>query len=297
MRVLDLKTIFHKELNEIYGKDEVSSLFFLCLEHFLDIPRIQLSLNPELLISKPEYDVFFSTLNELKHQKPIQYIFGETEFYGLKFKVNQNVLIPRQETEELVSLIIEDAKHKAQKALTILDIGSGSGCIAITLAKNLPNAQVYALDVSKDALEVAKENAKLNDVNIHFINDDILNLKNKTSLPFKKDITQVETDFFDIIVSNPPYVRHKEKAEIKPNVLDNEPHLALFVDDNNPLVFYKAITNFAVDNLKGTGQLYFEINQYLGEETKQLLVDAGFIDIELKKDLNNNDRILKSTKR
>lgn len=296
MRALDLKTIFHKELNEIYGKDEVASLFYLCLEHFLDMPRIQLNLNPELSISKPEYDSFFSTLSDLKHHKPIQYIFGETEFYGLKFKVNQNVLIPRQETEELVSLIIKDSKLKTQRPMTILDIGTGSGCIAISLARHLPNAQVYALDVSKDVLEVAKANAKLNDVDIHFINDNILDVVNKNFLVLNKANPQIDTTFFDIIVSNPPYVRQKEKAEMNPNVLDNEPHLALFVDDNNPLVFYKAITNFAVNNLKVNGKLYFEINQYLGEDTKQLLVDVGFSDIELKKDLNNNDRILKSTK-
>lgn len=296
MKALDLKTIFHKELNEIYGKDEVSSLFFLCLEHFLNIPRIQLHLEPELSISKSEYEDFFSTLDALKNQKPIQYIFGETQFYDLKFNVNENVLIPRQETEELVSLIIEDSKSKTKNPITILDIGTGSGCIAISLVKNIPNAKVYALDVSKEALKIAKENAKLNDVDIHFINDDILNLKNKNLSSFKKAAPQSENGFFDIIVSNPPYVRHLEKAEIKPNVLDNEPHLALFVDNNNPLVFYKAITNFAVDNLKENGKLYFEINQYLGEETKQLLVDAGFSDIELKKDLNDNDRLLKSTK-
>ncbi|MBT8245831.1 MAG: peptide chain release factor N(5)-glutamine methyltransferase [Winogradskyella sp.] len=289
MKALDLKHVFQKELGAIYDKNEVASFFFLCLEYFLEVPRIQLILEPEFSISKAEVEDFFRTLEALKKQKPIQYIFGETEFYGLKFKVNENVLIPRQETEELISLIIEDSKLKSQNPIIILDVGTGSGCIAITLAKNIPNAKVYAVDVSKEALEIAKENAELNNVNVHFIKYDILN-RNNWSSNFK-DLE------FDFIVSNPPYVRNLEKAEIQPNVLDYEPHLALFVEDDNPLIFYSAITNFAIHKLKLSGHLFFEINQYLGNETKQLLVDANFNKIELKKDLNNNDRILKAVKK
>ena len=175
------------------------------------------------------------------------------------------------------------------KPISILDIGTGSGCIAISLAKNLPNAEVFALDVSKEALKVAKQNAKLNKVEISFIEADILN-ESTWSLDFKN----LE---FDVITSNPPYVRELEKQEIKPNVLDNEPHLALFVNDENPLLFYKAITNFAVHNLKPKGELFFEINQYLGNETQQLLVDANFEDVELVKDLNGNDRMLKGSRK
>ena len=287
LKALDLKTIFHKELNIIYGKDEVSSFFFLCLEHFLNMPRIQLSLEPEFTISKASYNHFFSTLEGLKQQKPIQYILGETEFYGLNFKVNENVLIPRQETEELVDWILKSNTKKA--TLNILDIGTGSGCIAIALAKYFPKAAVYALDVSQEALKVAKSNAELNAVKITFISADVLN-KNLIKTCF-------ENLKFDIIVSNPPYVRHREKEEIKPNVLDYEPHLALFVKDENPLVFYKGITDFAVDNLKENGQLYFEINQYLGNETKGLLVEANFKKIELRKDLNGNYRMLGGIKK
>ena len=290
LKAQDLKQIFHKELDGIYGKNEVESFFFLCTEHYLNVPRIQLTLEPEFTLTKPETDTFFKVLNDLKQQKPIQYILGEPEFYGLKFKVNEHVLIPRPETEELVDRIIKCHSERSEESqIKILDIGTGSGCIAISLAKHLPNAKVYALDVSEKALEVAKENARCNNVEIKCIEEDIHN-KDSWDLEFK-------TLDFDIVVSNPPYVRHLEKKEIKPNVLDNEPHLALFVEDKNPLVFYKTITEFAVKNLKPKGQLYFEINQYLGRETMQLLIDANFEDVKLKKDLNGNDRMLKGTKK
>jgi len=290
----DIKRILHKELDAIYGKDEVDSFFFLCIEHYLNLPRFQLALQPGLTLKKQESDAFFNVLEDLKQQKPIQYIIGETEFYGLPFKVNENVLIPRPETEELVDLIIRYHTERSlstneNNTLKILDIGTGSGCIAVSLAKNLPNAEVFALDVSKEALKVAKQNAKLNSVEITFIEADILNAST-----WNFELKDLE---FDIIVSNPPYVRQLEKAEILPNVLDNEPHIALFVEDNTPLEFYKAITDFAVDSLKQNGDLFYEINQYLGEETKVLLVDANFENVELLKDLNKNDRMLKGTKK
>ena len=287
MKALDLKEIYHKNLDTIYGKVEVESLFFLALEYYLDVPRIQLSLDKEFTIKKSEIDDFFNTLNDLKNQKPIQYIFGETEFFGLKFKVNKNVLIPRQETEELVALILQNSGLRTNESIRILDIGTGSGIIAISLAKELPNAYVYALDISEEALVIARENAERNNVNVHFLLGDILDSK-EWNLIFE-DLT------FDIIVSNPPYVRDLEKSEIQPNVLGHEPHIALFVNDNNPLVFYETITNFAVEKLNQNGQLFFEINQYLGQETKQLLVDRNFEAIELLKDLNGNDRMLKGT--
>lgn len=289
MKAQDLKRIFHKELDAIYGKGEVSSFFFLCLEKYCDMPRIQLQLKPEFTITKPETEQFFNTLEALKQQRPIQYIFGETEFYGLKFKVTGDVLIPRQETEELVDWIIKGHSEHGAESLKILDIGTGSGCIAISLAKNISNAEVYALDVSREALNVAQQNAALNNVDITFIEASILN-----NATWDSDFKNLK---FDVIVSNPPYVRNLEKREIQSNVLDNEPHLALFVDDNNPLIFYKAITKFAVDNLKPNGQLYFEINQYLESETKQILIDLNLDAIELRKDLNNNYRMLKGTKK
>jgi release factor glutamine methyltransferase len=293
VKALDLKQLYHNELDAIYGKNEVESFFFMCTEHFLNAPRFQFSLQPDFTLTNSETDTFVEILSGLKQQKPIQYLLGETEFYSLKFKVNKDVLIPRPETEELVDLIIRYNTERSRSVhentkLKILDIGTGSGCIAISLAKNLPNAQVYALDVSKKALKIAKTNAEQNEVDIIFIEADILN-----AITWNLDFKESE---FDIIVSNPPYVRQLEKLEIQPNVLDNEPHLALFVEDDNPLKFYKAITNFAVNNLKTYGELYFEINQYLGKETKQLLVDTNFKDIELLKDLNDNYRMLKGIK-
>jgi release factor glutamine methyltransferase len=207
-----------------------------------------------------------------------------THFYGLEFEVNSAVLIPRPETEELVDWIVQKSKIKNQKSkIKILDIGTGSGCIAIALAKNLPNAQVFALDVSEKALATAKKNAEKNQVQLSFIHQSILETE---------DLAQE----FDIIVSNPPYVRELEKHEIKNNVLDNEPHLALFVEDNDALIFYRKIAQLAQKNLKSEGQLYFEINQYLGKETLNLLLEMGFKNCELRQDIYGNDRMIQCSK-
>lgn len=289
MKLKDLERIFHIELDAIYGKEEVSSFFFMLIESLYDISRLQLALDVNIVITKEEQEPVFNALDALKNEKPIQYILGETEFFGLPFKVNENTLIPRPETEELVEWIINDEKQKEgdKKELKILDIGTGSGCIAISLAKNLPNAKVYALDVSKEAIKMAKKNAELNGVEVAFLEKDILEELN----------AELDSDLnFDIIVSNPPYVRNLEKLEMKPNVLKNEPHLALFVDDDNALQFYKAITEFAVSNLRGKGSLYFEINEYLGKEMVALLKTYKFDDIELKHDLFGKDRMLKGVK-
>ena len=285
MRLKDIQDLYHNELDVIYGKQEVDSFFNLAIAHFLKLDRIHLMIEPEYAISKIEEQPLFETLSALKLEKPIQYILGETVFYGLPFMVNQHTLIPRPETEELVDLILKNSKGQSYK---ILDIGTGSGCIAVTLAKHLENSKVFAMDVSENALDVAKRNAKLNGVNIEFVLDSILK-------PNHPDIVSKSHEF-DVIVSNPPYVRHLEKKEIKPNVLDNEPHLALFVDDDNPLQFYRAICEFAKDHLKKNGILYFEINEYLGNEMIDLLHAFNFKNIELKKDLSGKDRILKGVK-
>lgn len=297
MKAQDIKAIFHKELDHTYGSNEVESFFFLSSKHHFNIARIQIALEPELTFTTSETDTFFQILEDLKQQKPIQYILGETEFYGLKFKVNSDVLIPRPETEELVDWIITEVrKHQKtdvandqSEKLRILDLGTGSGCISISLAKNLPGAKVFAVDISEKALDVAKENANNNDVEVEFVKGDVLNESFQSST--------FENGKFDIIVSNPPYVRRSEKEQMKPNVLENEPDLALFVEDNDPLLFYKAITKFAVNNLKANGQLFFEINQYLGTESKTLLEDANFQNIELRKDINGNYRMLKGQKK
>jgi release factor glutamine methyltransferase len=293
MILKDILNIYHSELDVLFGKEEVDSFFNVLIEYYLNIKRIQLVLDPQYTITKEQEQPLFEALARLKLQKPIQYILGETEFYGLPFKVNEHTLIPRPETEELVDWIInchtERSRIVSKEPQTkILDIGTGTGCIAISLAKHLLNTKVSALDVSEEALLIAQQNAELNAVNVEFIHDDILNsLQTELVSVFHK---------YDVIVSNPPYVRNLEKAEIQPNVLDNEPHLALFVDDEKPLQFYKAICEFALSNLKVNGTLYFEINEYLGSEMLALLEGYGFKNIELKKDLFGKDRMVKGVK-
>ena len=288
MTLQDILEVYHKELDELYGKDEVNSFFNLLMQHHLNLKRVYLVLNPTSTITKEKVRVFFETLTQLKRHKPIQYIIGETEFFGLPFKVNEHTLIPRSETEELVSWIIDNqSKTTKSKQLKILDIGAGSGCITVTLAKHLLNSNVTALDVSKTALDMVKQNADLNDVAINCILDNILNPSDfLCNAPFK----------YDIIVSNPPYVRHLEKSEIQSNVLDYEPHLALFVDDYNPLQFYRSICEFSETNLLDGGILYFEINEYLGEQMIALMTAFNFKSIELKKDMFGKDRMIKGVK-
>ena len=275
-KIKPYKIHFTESLSPIYDKDETENFFFLILEHLKGISRVALALNPDLEFSEDEIQKMNFYLNELKNQKPIQYLLGVTEFFGLRFDVNPNVLIPRPETEELVDWILSENKDK--KELKILDIGTGSGCIAISLAKNL-KAEVFAFDISEEALKTAQINSDNNHTFVHFIEFDILN-----------DVWEGEK--FDIIVSNPPYVRELEKHEIKPNVLENEPHLALFVSNENPLIFYEKITDFAKNHLSENGQLFFEINQYLGKETTEMLQQKGFADIVLKKDIYGNDRMI-----
>lgn len=294
MKLKTIKETFHKELDVIYGKDEVSSFFYLLIDSLCNFTRLQLALEPDKAITEVEEESVFNALQRLKVEEPIQYILEETEFYGLPFKVNKHTLIPRPETEELVSLVIDTVTSSiVEKSLKILDIGTGTGCIAISLAKNLPNAKVYALDVSAKAIEKAKENAVLNNVDVTFIEADILNEENVMQ-SLSKHLSVIHK--FDIIVSNPPYVRNLEKQEMHTNVLENEPHLALFVEDDNPLQFYKAITEFAVNNLKAKGELFFEINEYLGKEMIALLQENNFKSIELKQDIFEKDRMLKGIK-
>lgn len=303
MKLKDTRRLFQKELNGLYDKEEVDNFFFMVMEFYLGLKRLNLALNPELFYSKEKLQPVLEALQGLKDQTPIQYILGETEFFGLPFKVNPNVLIPRPETEELVEWVIHQQSKSNNKQITIIDVGTGSGCIAIALAKNLPNAKVYALDVSKEALKTAKINAELNHVDIDFIEADILKLNQESRIknqdfffPKGKNVSQGQKGIFDVIVSNPPYVRELEKHQMKDNVLKNEPHLALFVYDEDPLQFYKAITQYAVDNLSVNGYLFFEINEYLGNQMIQLLHEFHFKDIELKQDIFKKDRMIKGIK-
>ena len=291
MLLKTFKSKLLQELSAVYDEEEIECFFYLLLESYHGKKRIDLALNPEMEMDALQLIKWESALSELKNQKPIQYIIGQTEFYGLPFLVNENTLIPRPETEELVEWIIVESSKSAVGSLKILDIGTGSGCIAISLAKNLPNAEVFAVDVSEKALAVAKKNAEINKVKVNFVNADILKINDLAELPTSN--IQHPTHF-DIIVSNPPYVRNLEKDEIKPNVLEFEPHLALFVEDTDALLFYRKTAELATKNLAQNGQLFFEINQYLGKETVELLVNLGFKSIELKKDIYGNDRMIQS---
>lgn len=280
MKLKEVQYTFRETLNVKYDIEEIDTFFFLLTDYLYDKKRIDVAMQPDIDIEDTK--ALFEALMQLKADKPIQYIIGETEFFGLPFKVNKNVLIPRPETEELVSWIIDSVdKHKPLK---ILDIGTGSGCIAISLAKHLKNAEIHALDVSTKALDVAKMNAVLHKAKVNFINHNILSDTFDAALKF------------DIVVSNPPYVRELEKQLMKPNVLANEPHIALFVADDNPLQFYKAIVQFCKTSLLESGHLYFEINEFLGKETVNMMISTHFKTIELKQDIFGKDRMVKGKK-
>lgn len=287
--VRDIKNYYCDKLCSIYDKDESNAMILMLFEFYFNINRVKMALEPKLRLSESEIlKIHFAVKDLLKH-KPVQYVIGETEFCDLRFKVNENVLIPRPETSEMVKEIYNEqctinnlTFSTSNSQFSILDIGTGSGCIAITLAKKLPNAQVFALDISEKALEVAKENAINNNVNITFIQDDILSLKNS-----------IETKF-DIIVSNPPYVRNMEKSGMCDNVLSWEPHNALFVSDDDPLIFYRKILEFAKEHLNENGEVWLEINEFLGKEMFSLCKELDFYDVKLLKDFRGRDRFIRS---
>lgn len=281
MNIGALEEHYKLELVPLYDTEEAKSLFSLAAEHVLLLSPGKLMMQKDAEISFINMQKLLTILNDLQIGKPIQHILEEAHFYGLVFKVNEHVLIPRPETEELVEWIISVCSSQfTVNKFKILDIGTGSGCIPVTLKKHLPNAEVSTLDVSASAIDVAKQNAQQNDVEVNFIAADILTFQSKEK--------------FDVIVSNPPYIRNLEKNEMHDNVLLHEPHLALFVSDENPLIFYKAIADFAQTNLKPNGQLFFEINEYLGKETVDMLNSKGFINIELRKDMQGKDRMIKA---
>lgn len=276
MKIRAYRENFIGALTPQYGREEAESFFYLVLEDFRGMKRSDLALQPEATLSEEEIPQWDFVLAQLHKEIPIQYILGKAHFFGLVFEVNDHVLIPRPETEELVQWILNISPAGPIK---ILDIGTGSGCIAIALATHLPDAEVFAIDVSTSALQMASRNAQRNNTRVTFIEKDILATGNLDQS-------------FDIIVSNPPYVRELEKAEIKPNVLANEPHLALFVPDDNALVFYRKIADLALGNLSENGSLFFEINQYLAKETMDMLEQKGFGYLELRQDIYGNDRMV-----
>ena len=281
MTISQLRQNFRNELHSQYPQTEIDSFFFLLAEEYLEQKRLDIALHPDFVVSSEKQAVIEQATEKLQHYKPIQYIIGHTEFYGLDFKVNENVLIPRPETEELVEWILSDISSE-EKSWRILDIGTGSGCIPISLAKNISTAKLTGYDISEPALEIARQNATLNTVQVSFENVDILKLEKIR-------------ETFDVIVSNPPYVRELEKEEMHRNVLDHEPQGALYVCNDDAFIFYRKISQLAAENLKKNGLLYFEINQYLSKETLQLVEQFGF-EAELKKDIFGNYRMLKAIK-
>ncbi len=285
MNLKSLRTYFNNELLGYYPENEINAFFYLLTDSILGLKRFDVTLKINEHIKGDTYQKFQKAIERLQNYEPIQYIIGEAEFYGIKFKVNASVLIPRPETEELVDWIIKENQSKG--SISILDIGTGSGCIAIALAKELPNAKVYALDVSKEALKIAKQNAALNNVEVVFIAVDILS--------FCHSEQSEESQKYDIIVSNPPYVRELEKDKMADNVLKYEPHIALFVKDNNALIFYSKIVTLSKSLLNKKGRLYFEINEYLGNDTKVLMEQENFKDIKLRQDIFEKDRMIKGT--
>jgi release factor glutamine methyltransferase len=277
-----------KELLDIYSTEESEAISRLNFEHILNYKPIDIHTNLNNILPNFVKDKITNILSQLKKHTPIQYILGSTEFYGLPFKVATGVLIPRPETEELVDWILKDSKNKLLP-IKILDIGTGSGCIAVTLAKQLPCSDVYALDISEFALDITTQNAQINNTKINTLHFDILE---PDLLTFGKKLPE-PTSKFDIIVSNPPYIRASERTLMQRNVLDFEPESALFVPDSNPLLFYEHIANFALHFLTPDGALYFEINEALANETSEMLTNKGFENCQVKKDLNGKNRMIK----
>lgn len=280
MTLLEFNNLFKSKLISKVDQNEIDEFFFWLIDHYCNYGRIEYILNPNFKISKTQQENLTNSIDSLLKDMPIQYVIGETNFMDLIFKLNKSVLIPRPETEELVNWIIND-EHKNK---TILDIGTGSGCIAISLSKNLKNCKVTGWDINEDIIKIANHNATLNNVNVLFELSDI-------TKPLIIDHK------YDLIVSNPPYITHKEKKFISNNVKYFEPHTALFVEDHDPLFFYENISAFANSNLKSNGFLYIEINENFSKEVIKLLKDKGFYDIKLKKDFRLKNRMIKAVKK
>ncbi|MDG1778231.1 MAG: peptide chain release factor N(5)-glutamine methyltransferase [Flavobacteriaceae bacterium] len=280
MNLSALKQHFNTQL-DIYPESERLVFFQRLCEAYLNLKPYQLVLNYSKEVPNGVVNSFEHALGRLKNHEPIQYILGTAYFFGGTYSVNPSVLIPRPETEELVAWILSHFDSK--DAPTILDLGTGSGCIAVALAKALPHAQVFALDVSLDALEVARSNARKNNTKVNFIEGDMLDWSSKLC--------------FDVVVSNPPYVCALEQNQMNENVLAHEPHLALFVSDDAPLIFYEALKNITQTNLKPNGLCFAEINEHYGNETKALFDALNFKNRVIKKDTFGKDRMLKAQKK
>lgn len=290
-------------IKDIYPPGEAQALVRLIMERVCGLSTHQLLLGKGKELSDTEKFKIKEIVEGLRLYKPIQYLLGIADFYGMEFKVTPDVLIPRPETAELVERIITDYQGQAPR---ILDIGTGSGCIAISLAKHLPEAEVAAVDISPEALAVAEENARMNQVSVSFHELDILSEGYSSFMQEKQNFHVRETKShteeteasligsLNCIVSNPPYIMYREKATMEANVLENEPHLALFVPDDDPLLFYRAIARFGQRHLAEGGHLYFEINALCGKETVAMLRQENYTEVELIQDLYGKDRIVKA---
>lgn len=280
----DLLPYFKRKLAKVYDEREIESIFFLtCFSQF-NLSKIQVLID-EKRLSESELLTYRDIVERLLNHEPIQYILGETEFYGLMLNVSTSVLIPRPETEELVDLIIKDSSTNKNK---ILDIGTGSGCIAIALKKNISHAIVFAVDISPEAISVAKLNSEKNNVAINFIQADILSRR------FANDLNEIFE--LDILVSNPPYIPESDKTSIKKNVLEHEPHVALFVEDNDPLIFYKRIIELGKSKLKKGGKVYFEIHPKFAAEIVDLFLKEKYTQAKIVKDMSGANRFVIATK-
>lgn len=292
MKTVGKARVWLKEnLKSVYQLEELNGIVFLVLNSVTQSSQTQLHVFPEKELSEAQIQMLLLSVQKLQSGMPVQYVLGEAEFFGLKFEVDPSVLIPRPETEELVSWVLEmgggtrSGERERQNLTRILDIGTGSGCIPIAIKKNWPQAEVFGLDISSEALQMARRNALLNEVEVHFLQQDILDF-----IPIKEALT------YSIIVSNPPYISPIEQKLMHSNVLNFEPHSALFVPENDPLLFYRSIADYASFTLQKNGLLFFEINEKYGQETLQLLQEKGFVNLELRKDFSGKDRMVKAQK-
>lgn len=279
-KISDVFRHYLQSLETTYASSEAKSFLYLLIDHFFKLNRLDIAKDPDTRLSESELLKIHFAVKDILNNKPIQHIIGSTNFCGFQFSVDSNVLIPRPETEELVEMIVKDCLT-IKEEISILDIGTGSGCIAVSLKKLIPNSIIHALDVSKEALNIACKNAKINEAKIVFSQSDILN------------ITETKTlQKFDVIVSNPPYIRNSEKSLMQKNVLDYDPEKALFVSDDDPLIFYRRIADLGLNHLNENGSIYFEINEAFGIETAKLLEGANYSTIKIHKDFRGKDRFV-----
>ena len=280
--VKDAYDVFRSGLKDTYSNSETDAITSLVLTDITGLNKASLKAFTGTELNVVQSEKLLTIIAQLKTGMPVQYILGYTDFYGLTFRVDPSVLIPRPETEELVEWILRTIP--LNNTQNILDIGTGSGCIPITLKHNIPDSNLFGIDISSIALQTAKHNAEVNKVNVTFIKADALNLNEPV----------IASQRYGVVVSNPPYVTMTDKQQMHHNVTDFEPHTALFVTDQNPLIFYKAIADFATRHLINGGYLFFEINESLGLETVEILNHKGFQNIELRKDMSGKDRMIKA---